>query len=236
MHGKTLAFLLGLVALFICCGAAGLNPDGALASSQAKKEDAPPPHDLPAMEDPRRIVDILQQAIDTRDSELADSRIDFNTLGVAFLNNTMPQINERLRSGALTLPQPLPALLGSLNASSVSSRRPAQLFLSGELRTFVLYGVASGYFAGQPRPQNELTGLDGGLFLNLAALKPSRQKFGPAVLAAQDEASALILTSLTDSASGKSYELELMLAREDQSWVVYSIENADELFEQALER
>ena len=48
-------------------------------------------------------------------------------------------------------------------------------------------------------------------------------------------ASALILTSLTDTASRKTYELELMLAREDNYWVVYSIENAVELFEQAMD-
>lgn len=222
--------ILGLLALFACLGAAGFYPACAQASSQAKQEEAPPP-----LEDPRQIVKILQHAIDSRDAELADARIDFNKVGVVFLNSSMPQINARLSSGQLTLPQPLPALLGSLNASSASSRRPAQLFLSGELRKFVLYGVASGYFAGKPRPQSELVGLDGGLFLNAVEMKPSRQKFGPAILASQDNASALILTSLTDTASRKTYELELMLAREDNYWVVYSIENAVELFEQAMD-
>ena len=228
MRCRTISLFFGLLALFACLGAAGLTPD-ALASSQAKKEDAPPP-----LEDPRLIVKILQQAIDQRDAELADARIDFDKIGVVFLNSSMPQINERLNSGQLTLPQPLPSLLGSLNASSASSRRPAQLFLSGELRKLVLYGVASGYFAGKPRPQSELIGLDGGLLLSAVELKSSRQKFGPAILGAQNNASALILTTLTDTASGKTHELQLMLAREDNYWVVYSIENAVELFEQAM--
>jgi hypothetical protein len=79
-----------------------------------------------------------------------------------------------------------------------------------------------------------LVGLDGGLFLNFMELRPMRLAFGPAILTAQDEASAMLLTSLTDAGSGKTYELELLLSLRDNYWVVYSLENATELFEQAL--
>lgn len=217
--------------LFVLLLTAGGLLNTALAAASGESAAAPVP-----AEDPRQIVAVLQKAIDANDSDLADSRIDFDRVGTLFFTSTLPQINEAVNSGRLRLPQPLPVLLGSLNSRDLAARRPIQLFLSEEARKFVLYEVASGAFSGNPRQSGKLAEMDGGIFLAMGRVSPGRREFGPAVLTSQDNAGAIVYTTLTDRGSGKKYDVELVLELRNNIWVVVGLENGDELFNKLLKK
>ncbi|MDR1242610.1 MAG: hypothetical protein LBM00_07505 [Deltaproteobacteria bacterium] len=212
----------------LCLGATFSDlsrPSVSLASSESgEKAEKPESHEL--TRGVEEIIPLLQKAVDTHDAALAESLIDFDRISGSFLHDALPSINAAVASGKIKLQQPLPTILSSLNGGGIA-RKTAEQFLGAEAKKFVLYGVQSGYFAGTPRSPGEINRLDGGLFLPFAGKALGRKEFAPGFLAYEDARTAMLRTGLKDG--GHYIDLDLLLQKREQSWIIVSIDNDDEL-------
>ncbi|MDR2893148.1 MAG: hypothetical protein LBV80_08715 [Deltaproteobacteria bacterium] len=217
--------LFCLTLIFMALPLFGLLAPTALSAVSAQAASAEAPQNLPA---------ILQKAIDNRDAETAAARLDFDRIMADFFKTALPQIKAAAESGSISLPQPLPMLLGSLGSDAMGAGQAAQVLMASEVRKFTLYGIASGSFAGKPLPPAELAGLDGGLFLSFGRISVARKEFSPGKLISRQGTNALIQTSLFDHDSRRVYDLKLALELRDSRWVAVGIANAAALTETLL--
>jgi hypothetical protein len=177
---------------------------------------------------PEEMVSLLQMAIDTRDAGLMESLLDFERISSSFLQDALPAINAAEAEGRIHLEMPLSALLPALN-NGKAARKTAEQFLGVEVKKFVLYGVQSGCFAGKPLPGEEISRLDGGLFLPFAGKALSRKKFAPGLLTYEDDKRAMVRTALYEEPGGRGVNLDLSMQKRGNAWVITGIENGGEI-------
>ncbi|MDR2050910.1 MAG: hypothetical protein LBQ63_03970 [Deltaproteobacteria bacterium] len=185
---------------------------------------------VPGADDPARLAYILQEAVDAPDSAAALRHLDLESLVAAAIDEELPRINERVKRGELILSPPLALALAGLNEGSPAMRGMISGFLAAELGKFIAYGIDGGFFAGRPRPDDELALLDGGVFSLLGRISGSRKELSGAETLILEGDSALIRLELSDAATGGRYPLELRLRRADGLWKIIRIENTAALF------
>lgn len=183
---------------------------------------------------PAGIPDLLQAAIDARDSGPAMQHLQMDSIVKSVFEETLPQINESVAKGEIILNPVLAAALGSLNSGNAATQRMATIFLSDELGKFLAYGVDSGAFSGNPISENERMQMDGGVFSRLGDISMARKEFSDTRVLKQDENSALVKTSLYDHGVRQSYPLQLKMERLNGVWKVTSLTNAVDLYKQIL--
>lgn len=187
-----------------------------------------------ASSNPEAVPAQLQKAIDLKDSGQAMPYLDLEKIVKNVFDETLPQINESVRKGELVLSPPLAAALGSLNSGNAASKRLAEIFLASELTKFIIYGVDSGAFSGNPLPKNERMIMDGGIFNKFGEISLARKEFSQTSLISKNNNTATIATSLYDYGVKQAYKLRLRLQLADGIWRVVAIENAAELYKELV--
>ncbi|MDL2307701.1 hypothetical protein LJC48_06750 [Desulfovibrio sp. OttesenSCG-928-C06] len=220
---------------FVCVSA---NASGTASAKGTDAATAPVQADDSAgpEEQPESIPAILQQIIDKRDSAACEERIDFNAVSGHFFDDALPYLNEAVASGKIKLEGALPLLLSSLNSGQPAARIGARAMLGSEARKFVLYGISSGSFAGNPLPKEQLAQLDGGLFASLGSVSTARKEFRNGKQLSNDGTNAVVSTTLFDHGSRKAYNLNLGLEKRGTSWIITSIQNVESLLDKLSQR
>lgn len=181
-------------------------------------------------EQPEKLPELLQTAIDAKDSASAMPHLDLERLVSGIFEDSLAQINESVQKGELILSPPLAAALGSLNSGNAVTRRTAIIFLTSEIGKLLVYGVDSGSFAGRPLPEDQRRMMDGGVFSRFGDVSLERKEFSDAKLLRNDGKTALIQTRLYDYGVRQSYLLQLRLELTDGLWKAVSVENAADLY------
>lgn len=183
-------------------------------------------------DNPADIPDILQQGIDQKDSAQVMRHLNLDSIVTSIIDEQLDEINQGVINGELLLNQPLLVALASLNTGNATTRRTATIFLTSELNKFLIYGVDSGNFAGDPLPESQRMQMDGGVFNLLNVVSMKRKEFYLTKILRQDEKKALISTELFDAGTKRSYPLELDMAKENGTWVITKIANLQALIPQ----
>lgn len=181
-----------------------------------------------AVETPELAVAAIQKAVDNHDPVLLEKYIDLHGVisrGVdTFVRDyaTHPPAGEG---------DPLLEMLASglNNQSNPEASRSMRLLLVEETRKFVLRGVASGDFSGQPSGRTDLP--DGGIFAVLFADASTSRKELRSVRVQPPKGDRTEATAkVFDFGSERSYPVQLGLARQPQGqWKVTDVGNMAEL-------
>lgn len=185
---------------------------------------------------PEALPAALQKAIDAKDSEAALRHLELERVIAGIFDETLPQINESVKKGEITLNPALAAVLGSFNSGNAVTRRTASIFLNSEVRKLLVYGVESGSFAGAPLPEDERMMMDGGVFAKFGDVSLARKEFSSTRLLREEGNTALIQTRLYDYGVKRAYILQLRLELVGGVWKITHINNAADLYKELLKQ
>lgn len=185
-------------------------------------------------ERPEMLPALLQEAIDAKNGDAALPHLNLESILDGVLSDALPQISQAAAQGRIALNPPLAAALGSLQSGNEVTRLTVILFLDSELEKFILYGINSGSFSGDPVPQDQRMAMNGGVFSKLGDISLDRKEFSGARLLAANSGSATVETALYDYGTGMSYPLRLKLELRDDIWTIVRVDNAAELCDKML--
>lgn len=180
-----------------------------------------------AAETPAQAVNALQRAIDSNDHALLEKYLDLRGIITRGVDLFIADFAANPPEGE---GDPLLEMLsgGLAHSSGTAANQSMKLLLIEETRKFVLWGVASGNFSGQPASRAVP---DGGLLSALFANASTARKELRAIRCAEPQGTATTATAkLYDHGSERSYPVRLGLTRQPQGhWKVTSVNNMKEL-------
>ena len=173
-----------------------------------------------AADRPETALSEIQKAVDSRDMELLEKRMDMDAL----LDQGLKVFFATMQGNAASLPPAL-ALMAS-TADTPQLQKSLGKLLKDETKKFVRYGVESGHFAGKPDSQARPSGLMGAL-LSEASL--GRKTLKAAGTSRIEGSSAKLRAQLHDDGNGRDYPLDLRLTLRDGVWQVTGVDNLEQL-------
>ena len=178
---------------------------------------------------PSDTIRAVQQAIDNKDTDAFTAHVDLDHLlkqvVSTFLDSSAADTSDK---AAQTVELP-PAVAGMARmARDPAMRGQLQMLLIGEARSFVLYGVGSGHFAGKPDDTVSASGL---LAPFLPQLAPGRKTVTAAGSARRDGATYLMPVTVYDAGSKETTRLSVRFTEQDSIWKVSEIANLPALLE-----
>ena len=175
---------------------------------------------------PESSIPQLQKAIDTGDTALLEQYMDINAVTASATAAVIADPSAVKAAGDV----PAVALLLAGMGADPRAKAAIQGMLATEAKNFVTYGVASGAFAGKPKPTSASPGL---LEPLLRGGAKDAKRFGKATVRQRGESVALVSTSLYDASSAQEYPLELRLTPQKGVWRVTEITNMPALIQLA---
>lgn len=170
-----------------------------------------------------------QKAIDTCNYEMFSKVVDIDAVLKSGIHPALNGLAQQARKGQLQGVNPvLLLLLGSVDMRDPAKVQMVEQLLSSELKTFVASGISGGYFAGAPNGKG-----GGAASALLEGLSDGRKELVGKKVLKESGNKASVAATLIDHGAG-SFPLELGLARHDGVWRVVSIDNAQQLINDAL--
>lgn len=171
---------------------------------------------------PVHAVDMLQKGVDAADVGLAETYIDLDSVAAKAALVAVADESVRREAGK----HPAGAVVLLLGASSDANEALRDM-LASEVKEYFRYGVASGAFAGTPKPDaTPYRGIFGKTFRG--GVK-DKKTLGPAKVKKSSGDSANVVATLTSGMKGKTYPLEMVLQNQNGTWRIVEIANLPEL-------
>ncbi len=175
---------------------------------------------------PDETMNLLQKAVDSRDSGAVEKYIDLNAVIGDAMNTLLPMVTKAVDESKLNLDPTIAAILTGVNSGNAASKLMATQLVVSETRKFVIYGVKTGSFAGKPVPAN---GLDGGLFLQFGGIDQNRKEFMNSKTLEEKGRQAVVATSVKDYYDNSVYNLLLDMEEQNGTWRVTRIKNVGDM-------
>jgi len=179
---------------------------------------------------PEASIAMLQQAINTRDLDLAEQYLDIDGVITKIIDILLTEedVAKSLNNGVLTIGL---ALAISADANTAAAFKE---FLQSEAHEYVRHGVVSGAFSGT---LSKDASTYGGLIKKAFRGKGKDNiAFGPANVLSREGESALVTTTLTRGDKGRAYSLKLRIERQSGVWRVVELINTRDIIQKAIKK
>jgi hypothetical protein len=173
---------------------------------------------------PEQAVRDAQRAIDTKNVELFEQRVDAGRI----LNAATDLLLAEADKPKGQLPPMLALMLSSVKDSQALAA--LRTLITQEAHTFLRYGVLSGNFAGKPDNSIRPGGMLAPLFSNVSMGRKELRVAGP--FAADGTEGGFLPVELKDYGNGNTYPLLLRLQRQPPGWRIVEIVNLADIWSQ----
>jgi hypothetical protein len=164
-------------------------------------------------------VQAVNQAIATRNVALFQRVVDTGALSRHVLDGVARQL-------ASQPPQAQTEPLALFVAKLVEGDGAVRQVLAEEGMQFLIWGVASGAFAGQPREKLPEGGL---LAAVLAQVSPGRKELRPVQIVEEEKGTAVVEADLVDHGTQSVYPLALRVVQGSDGWQIRHVLNVESL-------
>ena len=178
-----------------------------------------------AADDPEHAVRDAQHAIDTKNANLFEQRVDAERI----LNAATDMLMAEADKPNGNLPPMLTLMLSSVKDGQ--ARAMLQTLIMREAHAFLRYAILSGHFAGKPDHSVRPGGMLAPLFGDVSMGRKELRVTGPA--APDERESVLVPAELKDYGNNNIYPLLLRLRRQPD-WRIAEIVNLPDVWNQVL--
>lgn len=178
-----------------------------------------------AAETPEAAIAKVQTAVDTRDASLLQQYVDLPGIIGAGVDSYVQTL---ARSGAEkggTIAPMIAMMLPSLQKND-STAAAVRSMLIEETRSFVVYGVSSGQFAGKPVPGKAGTGMFAPLYADASL---GRKEIRAVKNVRQQGKEATAQLRVYDFGSEREYPIDVRMADKGDHWQVVEVRNLSDL-------
>ncbi|BDV01711.1 hypothetical protein TDMWS_17960 [Thermodesulfomicrobium sp. WS] len=171
---------------------------------------------------PLEAVDLINRSIETQNPALLERAVDLSALSSHVVAGVARQL---AADPPLLEHEPLAVLVARLVGTGQQEGEMRRV-LAEEGRRYLVWGVASGAFAGRSHEEVPREGL---LAAVLAQVSPGRKELRAAQVVEEEGASSVVEVDLVDHGTGAVYPLALRLVRLKEGWRVVAVLNVESL-------